>query len=177
MDADPPRADTFVGPAIFNNHPLRITRVGASESDHAMPINQSTTPTIAPASPDRKRFSVEEANRALPYVQRVVEDVVAVYSHIVELRRQLEDLGAGEEALDLERQYEDAMDRLGDLVDELHLVGVELKDFEKGLVDFPASVAGREVLLCWRRGESAVAYFHETDAGYADRQPVEALCE
>ncbi|NBC11308.1 MAG: DUF2203 family protein [Planctomycetes bacterium] len=142
-----------------------------------MPINQSTTPTVAPASTDRNRFSVEEANRALPYVQRVVEDVVAVYSHIVELRRKLEDLGAGEEGLDLEHQYEDAMDRLGDLVDELHLVGVELKDFEKGLVDFPACFAGRDILLCWQRGEAGVGYWHETDAGYADRQPVEALCE
>ena len=139
--------------------------------------NQSTTTTVVPSFSDRKRFSIDEANRALPYVQRVVDDVVEVYGHIVELRRRLEDLGAGDAALELERQYEHAMDRLGDLVDELHLVGVELKDFEKGLVDFPAACAGREVLLCWQRGEKRVAHFHELDAGYADRQPVDALCE
>ena len=139
--------------------------------------NQSTTTTVAPSFSDRKHFSLDEANRALPYVQRVVDDVVEVYGQIVDLRRRLEDLGAGEEALELERQYELAMDRLGDLVDELHLVGVELKDFEKGLVDFPALHAGREVLLCWQRGESGVGYFHEIDAGYAERQSVTALCE
>jgi hypothetical protein len=76
-----------------------------------------------------------------------------------------------------EREYEQAMDRLSQLVDELHRVGVELKDFEKGLVDFPAWHEGREILLCWKQGEAEVAYWHETDAGYAGRQSVKTLQE
>lgn len=127
--------------------------------------------------PDKKYFSVPEANRALPYVTRVVEDVVQVYSQIVDLRHQIE---SPEEAGDtdaLERQYEAHMDRLSELVDELHMVGVELKDFEKGLVDFPAVHEGREVLLCWHQGEDRVLHWHEVDAGFDGRQPVEQLHE
>lgn len=124
---------------------------------------------------DRKLFTLEEANRSLPYVSRIVSDVTEVYGQIVRLRRRLEDVPAGDEAFELERQYEHAMDRLGDLVDELHQVGVELKDFEKGLVDFPAEHAGRDILLCWHQGEHAIEYWHETDASYAGRQPVELL--
>jgi len=140
-----------------------------------MSINQSQTQTLEPAAEDRKLFTVAEANRALPYVSRVVEDVVDVYTRIVDLRRRLEDMGADDEAIAMEREYEVSMDRLGELVDELHLVGVELKDFEKGLVDFPAFADGRDVLLCWQRGQTRIEHWHEADAGYAGRQPVEAL--
>jgi hypothetical protein len=59
----------------------------------------------------------------------------------------------------------------------LHLVGVELKDFERGLVDFPALHQDREVLLCWHRGEDEIAFWHELDAGFGGRQSVELLRE
>jgi hypothetical protein len=135
--------------------------------------------SIEKASPNRADadaagktyFTVAEANQALPYVARIIEDVTAVYRRIVDLRRRLEQAQAGQDE-NLEREYEHSMDRLSQLVDELHAVGVELKDFEKGLVDFPAWHEGREVLLCWKKGEDEVAYWHETDAGYAGRQPV-----
>jgi hypothetical protein len=67
------------------------------------------------------------------------------------------------------------MDHLSELVDELRVVGVELKDFEKGLVDFPAVHEGREVFLCWHWGEDKVQTWHEIDAGYAGRQDVALL--
>jgi len=140
-----------------------------------MSTKQSHTPTVEPSVNDRKLFTLDEANRSLPYVSRVVEDVIEVYTRIVGLRRRLEDMGADDAALSMEREYEVSMDRLGELVDELHLVGVELKDFEKGLIDFPAFADGREVLLCWQRGETQVGHWHEVDAGYSGRQPVEAL--
>ena len=61
------------------------------------------------------------------------------------------------------------MDHLSDLFDELHQVGVELKDFEKGLLDFPAVHEGREICLCWHRGEQCVGAWHELDAGPEER--------
>ena len=123
----------------------------------------------------KKYFSVEEANRALPYVSRIVSDVTVVYGRIVEIRRQLESQHPVPGAAELERAYDDAMDRLSNLIDELHEVGVELKDFEKGLVDFPAIHDDREVLLCWKRGEEAITHWHEIDAGFAGRHPVSLL--
>jgi len=55
-------------------------------------------------------------------------------------------------------------------IDEL---GVILKDLEVGLVDFPAHRNGREVYLCWRMGEDNIRWWHETDSGFAGRQPLE----
>lgn len=50
---------------------------------------------------------------------------------------------------------------------------IQLKDLDRGLVDFPAIVAGREVFLCWEEGEPAVEYWHDLDAGYAGRSPLQ----
>ncbi|MEO0586520.1 MAG: DUF2203 domain-containing protein [Planctomycetota bacterium] len=121
---------------------------------------------------ERRYFSLEEANRALVYLRPVVADLQAEYRNIVELRRRIE--RGGSHTADAERDYDAAMDRLSDLVDEVHAVGVELKDFEQGMLDFPAWQDGREVLLCWQAGEPAVSHWHEIDDGLADRKPVAA---
>lgn len=127
------------------------------------------------AKPGKKYFSVAEANRALGYVGRVVDDVSATYRRIVKLRRSLEGHEGTAGAADMEREYDSAMDRLSHFIDELHEVGVELKDFEQGLIDFPSLHEGREILLCWRRGEKEVSHWHECDAGFAGRRPVAQL--
>lgn len=136
--------------------------------------NASISIPSAPPS-DKRYFSVEEANRALPYVSRIVGDVTAAYGRIVQIRRELEGGEPLVSAAELEREYDRCMDRLSGLIDELHDVGVELKDFEKGLVDFPALHDDREVLLCWKRGEKGIAHWHEVDAGFAGRRPVSGL--
>ena len=134
--------------------------------------NASMTSTVVLES-EKTVFTLEHANRALPYVSRVVDDITTVYAHIIKLRREADQPGGPDPMA--EREYEKAMDRLGELVDELHAVGVELKDFELGLVDFPAMHQGRDVLLCWKRGELQVSHWHEIDAGLSGRQPVSLL--
>jgi hypothetical protein len=57
-------------------------------------------------------------------------------------------------------------------VDELHQMGVLLRDIEQGIVDFPHLREGREVLLCWRLGEKRVEYYHELDASFRERKPL-----
>ncbi len=138
-----------------------------------MPTENASITTPLTLDPDKKYFTVAQANRALPYVSRVVEDITQVYARIIELRRGA-DRPEGPEP-DTEKEYEKTMDRLSELVDELHAVGVELKDFELGLVDFPAIHQGRDVLLCWKRGEADIGHWHEVDAGLAGRQPVAML--
>ena len=56
--------------------------------------------------------------------------------------------------------------------EELHKLGVELKDPNTGLVDFPSMRNAREVYLCWRLGEPGVEYWHELNAGFAGRQSI-----
>src|SRR3954447_9066545 len=59
-----------------------------------------------------------------------------------------------------------------EVVDELTLIGVQLKDADTGLLDFPAVRDGEEVLLCWRVGESAVEFWHSLEDGYARRRRI-----
>ena len=141
-------------------------------------VTENASATLASEpKPGRKYFSLDEANRALSYVTKVVDDITVGYTKVVELRKQIESPAPDARIELLEADYERAMDQLSDLVDELHHVGVELKDFEKGLIDFPAVHQGREILLCWHHGEPSITAWHEVDAGYAGRQDVAELAE
>jgi hypothetical protein len=131
-------------------------------------------PAAAPASP---RFSLEQANRALPYVSRVVADICESYDQIIELRRELENLDDGELRELTEREYDTSMDRLGGLVDELHLTGAELRDFEQGRVDFPAQVEGRDVMLTWQAGDLQIGHWHGLPGDDEALQPIGALTD
>lgn len=136
--------------------------------------NASTAIPQGP-KPGKKYFTLGEANRSLPYVARVIEDLTVCYGRVVEIRQSLANLGPGDNREKLENELESGMDQLSELVDELQQVGVELKDFEKGLLDFPSLHEGREIYLCWHRGEKAVHTWHEIDAGFAGRQDVTVL--
>ena len=57
-------------------------------------------------------------------------------------------------------------------VQEVQILGVQIKDFKSGLVDFPYDRDGRIVYLCWRLDEDEIRWWHETDAGFAGRQPI-----
>jgi hypothetical protein len=59
------------------------------------------------------------------------------------------------------------------LLETIEGSGILLRDIDRGLVDFPAVLDGREVYLCWELGEDDVAYWHDMDAGYGGREPLE----
>jgi hypothetical protein len=61
---------------------------------------------------------------------------------------------------------------VGRLVDELHELGVQVKDLDVGLLDFPSERHGEVVLLCWRVGEDEIGYWHGVDEGFAGRKPL-----
>ena len=140
-----------------------------------MPYNQAQVKADDRPNSGKKFFTLEEANKSLSYVRRIVEDIMDVYGKVVQMRRKLEELGESQFSLSPDSEYEQLMDRLGILVDELHVMGAELKDFEKGLVDFPSIHNDREILLCWQYGEEQITHWHELDVGYAGRQSVDAL--
>lgn len=125
-------------------------------------------------------FNVEEANRTLPLVRRIVEDVVR--QHRVWREKILElDLVASsarpEDSRERAEQLEGEAQAIAREIDgyqrELEDLGIQLKDRRMGLVDFPSEMGGRRVLLCWRLGESEVQFWHDEDAGYAGRQPLQ----
>ena len=123
----------------------------------------------------KKYFSLAEANRALPYVSKIVSEITECYAQVIGIRQQIDDEQCPDDHSGHQLDYEKSMDHLSQLLDELHQVGVELKDFETGLLDFPAMHEGREIYLCWRRGEQCVHAWHELDAGFAGRQAVSLL--
>ena len=142
-----------------------------------MAAPQFTTPPSVKPSRVKKRFTLDQANRALPYVSRVVSDIVKAHEKATGLQVKLETLRTTRAQDNAERELVAVMDRLQVLVDELHGVGCELKDYQTGLVDFIGRHQGRDIYLCWRLGEARIGYWHEMQSGFAGRQPVSILDE
>jgi len=63
--------------------------------------------------------------------------------------------------------------RVKDAVAEIHATGVQVKDLEIGLLDFPCRVEGETVLLCWKLGEQGITHWHGTEEGFAGRKPID----
>ena len=126
-----------------------------------------------------KTFTVEQANRTLPLVSRIVHDIVTQYSRWQDKMREFEvrTAHAHAERPDpsadaLQRELQALAEEIDGYIGELQELGVEFKGFDMGLVDFPGELGGRPVYLCWRLGEEAVEHWHEIDAGFAGRQPL-----
>lgn len=139
-----------------------------------MAISKSWSGDVGTA-PRRKIFTLAEAQRALPLVRRIVEDVTKAHVEATQLHMQLEDRLPVTQRDEIHNKLERMVDRLGDLIDELKAVGCELKDYRTGLVDFFGRHEGRDICLCWKLGEPEVAHWHELHAGFAGRQPVSTL--
>ena len=126
-------------------------------------------------SKTRKRFTLEGANKALPLVTRIVRDIVNTHERATQLQAKLEESTGRESGL--QSQLDSALEQLQDYVDELGSIGVELKDYESGLIDFPGRHQGRDVYLCWRLGEEHVDHWHELHTGVSGRQSTTNLEE
>ncbi len=125
------------------------------------------------------QFTVEQANRTLPLVRRIVEDIVIGYGRwrvrIDEF--EVASINSRPEARDAraEQLENEALALAAEIAGyeaELSQLGARCTDHGLGLVDFPAVIEGRPVDLCWRLGEPAVQYWHEIGAGYAGRRPI-----
>jgi len=129
-----------------------------------------------PQPPVHRRFiTLEEANRMLPLVRRVVADLGAAARLYERTQNKLDsgrDRGLNEDERRIaEAELSDHADRLEGCLQELRSLGVEFKGWE-GLVDFPAWVDGREIQYCWKIGEGRVEHWHELYAGYDNRKPL-----
>src|SRR3954471_1306814 len=127
----------------------------------------------------RTRFTVEDANRTLPLVRRIVADAVRDYWRWQEKIRLFETAALdrridtpNEEADRFEREAQHLAREIEGYVAEMKQLGVQMKGLETGLVDFPGEIDGRPVLLCWQLGEESVQYWHDEEAGFAGRQPL-----
>lgn len=127
----------------------------------------------------RRVFTVEQANRTLPLVSRIVADIVAQHERVclLEERCQINDPSlSADEMQALRDRYADALDDLRGLRAELGDIGCQLKDWRRGIVDYLAFINGRAVELCWRLGEPRIEHWHEVDSGFAARQRIDDPC-
>ncbi len=113
-------------------------------------------------------FTPSEANRRLPYIKKVVADILAKGKEGKALRLMPYPTPT------MKQKIEELDAQIKVLLLELEAIGCSFKDwnFEIGLVDFPTVINGREMLLCWRCDEKEVAWFHGHDDGYSNRQRI-----
>lgn len=121
-----------------------------------------------------KLFTIAEANEMLSIVRPKLERLKRLSKRLAELRGQasaaasVSGSGGGMRGGSI---YVSALFDIGQIATELGEVGIQLKDHERGLIDFPCHRDGRVVLLCWQLGErEEIEWWHEPEAGFAGRQ-------
>jgi len=124
-----------------------------------------------------KLFTLEEANALLPAVREILRRIQSSRRRLSVYRRQAKLAAEGAEqgggGMEGGWLYAKILTKLTDEIAELDVIGVQLKDFDRGLVDFPSLREGRVVLLCWQLGEGdELEWWHDMDAGFAGRTPL-----
>ena len=129
-----------------------------------------------------KIFTLDEANRTLPLVSRIVDDLVQDHRRWEDKVREFEvaTVGASPERPDaiaelLQIEAQRLARDIEGYIAELNDLGVICKGMDTGLVDFRGQIDGREVFYCWKLGEPSVQYWHEIDAGFVGRQKLNPL--
>jgi hypothetical protein len=124
---------------------------------------------------------LDEANRALPLVRAIASDLVAEFRALRTAgreRRALEAEGLGTKgerrAAALAQAVHQASERVEGYLKELSALGLEMRDLELGLIDFPTLMGPEPAFLCWRLGEPTVAFWHSADKAHSERVPIAA---
>jgi len=119
-----------------------------------------------------KRYTVEEANALLPFLAPTLVELREKYEAAERIRETVAQSAAGNGGSGKREKWSRTLARVQELMERLEDWEIVLRDFETGLVDFPALIAGEEVYLCWRLGEPEVAHWHRPDEGFGGRHPL-----
>ncbi|MGE3270515.1 MAG: DUF2203 domain-containing protein [Chloroflexota bacterium] len=127
-------------------------------------------------------FTLEEATALLPTIRPILERIIMLRARLERTERDLVSLNWKARTnghADHQGSFGEGQSARTELMAEINAellkiqeLGVELKDPAIGLIDFPSVRGGKVVYLCWRLGETEIGYWHETDTGYAGRQPL-----
>ncbi len=133
--------------------------------------------------PDRT-FTLDEAQSLLPVLESLLRSAIGGKKAMEDVDAEMQALGHriflnGGTHVDVvaiaRRKAErvKAEQRAKDAIAEIDSIGVQVKDLDIGLLDFPCAVEGRVVLLCWKMGETSITHWHGTDEGFAGRKPID----
>jgi len=125
----------------------------------------------------KKHYTLAEASAMLPLLRSILRDVTTLANDLRDRERLVRlqkaeglDRAHEEEVQQLVAEFERGQEKMREYELELDKLGVELKDYYTGLIDFRHMKDGKEVYLCWRLGEPEISHWHELDAGVAGRQ-------
>jgi len=121
-------------------------------------------------------FTLAEADATLQLIRPWIEEAIRIRDEVIARQAEIwpvieRALGNGGNAA-ISKVFFD-FNRLDDLIHRIQETGAIVKDISIGLVDFPSLRQGREVYLCWKYGEERIQFWHEVQAGFAGRQPIE----
>jgi hypothetical protein len=122
-----------------------------------------------------RTFTLSEARSLIPRLRRLLGRVTAEREVLLDMRAEIDlarekaEYGGGSR---LGPTYLAHLIAFSEAVQEVEIIGVHVKDFRNGLVDFPYEHDGRIIYLCWKPDEDEISWWHEVDAGFAGRQPL-----
>ena len=131
-----------------------------------------------------RTFTLEEAQTLLPILESLLAQAINGKKLIEEVDAELQETahrvflngGTLVNVVHLARrkaEREKAIQRIKDAVAEIDATGVQVKDLDIGLLDFPCTVEGEVLLLCWKLGEEKITHWHNTSEGFAGRKPID----
>jgi hypothetical protein len=131
-----------------------------------------------------KRFTLAQAQRLIPQVDRLLREAIARKSGFDQAERALQSFSErimlmGGMIVDRDRflqaksRRESEAERLRNAVEQLQDLGCLVKDLDTGLVDFPTLFRGQEVYLCWKLGEASIEFWHGVDEGFRGRKTID----
>jgi hypothetical protein len=122
-----------------------------------------------------RTFTLSEASNLIPRLRRLLDTVLSQREVLVDMRVEIDrarenaDRGGGSR---FGASYLKHLMRFSEAVQEIESLGVLVKDFRNGLIDFPHEREGRVVYLCWKPDEEQISWWHEVDTGFAGRRPL-----
>jgi hypothetical protein len=133
--------------------------------------------------PDRT-FTLDEAQTLLPVLESLLRSAIGGKKIMEEVEAEMQALnhriflngGTHVDVVAVARRKAErakAEQRAKDALAEIDSIGVQVKDLDIGLLDFPCEVEGSIVLLCWRMGEHSITHWHSTEEGFAGRKPID----
>jgi hypothetical protein len=120
-------------------------------------------------------FTLEEANAALDIIRPLIKEILRIRDEILAQQPEVWpaiERSAGNGGIATLSRIADDFGRLDQLVHKVLDTGVQVKDINTGLLDFPAWREDHEVYLCWKYGEDQIGFWHEIDAGFSGRRPI-----
>lgn len=131
-----------------------------------------------------KTFTIDEAQSLLPVLESLLKRASEgkkaaedVESSLAELSRRIYVSGGMRVSVSSvaaqRADMEASLQRVRESIAEIDSIGVQVKDIESGLLDFPCRLDDQVVLLCWRKGETSIEHWHTIEAGFKGRQPVD----